>query len=262
MNQTDMIRTVIIDDNKDFIFSLKEHLSFFPEVEICGEAFQYTKAKSLLINKKPDLVFLDIEMPCKNGFELLQEVREQGCGNLSVIFFTAYNKYLIQALRESAFDFILKPVNPDELSNAIERFQTIRKKRNIDIQPPLYLGMPGMPQIVALPTSTGIRFVDKNCIIVFQCQKEEEVGKPVWKAILNNFAQIKLRSGTTAREIVEIMDPRRFILINQSTIVNICYLASVEFKSRECTLVPPYNEIQLIASRTQISELREKFDLL
>ena len=262
MEHTEKIRTVIIDDNKEFTFHLREHLSFFPEIVLVGEANKYEKAKKLLTFEKPDLVFLDIEMPYKSGFELLHEVRAAG-GNFTVIFCTAYDKYILQALHESALDYILKPIAHDELKEAIDRYKKDKQRPKLaEIPMSHFQRLPGLPEMAALPTGTGIKFIDKNCIIAFQCKKESGKRKPAWTVILNDFRQFKLRTGITAREISDIMNPGRFILINQSVIVNLSYLAAIEFKSRECILIPPYDELKFIVSRSQLTELREKFDLM
>lgn len=263
MNYTEKIRTVIIDDNKEFTFNLREHLSFFPEIALVGEANKYEKAKKLLTSEKPDLVFLDIEMPYKNGFELLRDVRAGGGGNFTVIFCTAYDKYILQALHESALDYILKPIAHDELKEAIDRYKKDKRRTKISEVPMLHFQrLPGLPEMAALPTGTGIKFIDKNCIVAFQCKKESGRKKPAWVVIVNDFSQFKLRTGITAREICDIMNPGRFILINQSVIVNLSYMAAIEFKSRECLLIPPYDELKFNVSRSQLTELRDKFDLM
>ena len=68
------IRTIIIDDNKEFLDSLKDNLELIPEIELVGWATRYFQAKKIIQEKKPELVFLDVEMPNKNGFELLNEI--------------------------------------------------------------------------------------------------------------------------------------------------------------------------------------------
>ncbi len=263
MEPSEKIRTAIVDDNKEFILQLKEQLSFFPEIVLLGEAFNYEKARRLLIMEKPDLVFLDIEMPRKNGFELLRDLRALGEANFNVIFCTAYDKYILEALHESALDYILKPLVHDDLREAIRRYKNNRQRVKISEMPVhQFQRLPGLPEMAAVPTGTGIRFIDKNCIIVFQCKRESGKKKPSWSGILNDFSEFKLRTGITAREICEIMNPGRFILINQSAIVNLSYLAAIEFKSRDCILIPPYDELKFTVSRSQLIELREKFDLM
>jgi len=264
VDQPAKIRTVIIDDNKEFTFHLREHLSFFPEIELVGEANKYDKAVKLLSVEKPDLVFLDIEMPYKNGFELLREVRAGGgVTNFTVIFCTAYDKYILQALHESALDYILKPVANDELQDAIDRYKKNKQRTKLsEIPIPQFQRLPGLPEMASLPTGTGIKFIDKNGIVAFQCKKESGRKKPIWTAMLNDFSEFKLRTGITSREICDIMNPSRFIPINQSVIVNLSYLAAIEFKSRDCILIPPYDELRFTVSRSQLAELREKFDLM
>lgn len=255
------IRTAIIDDNEDNLTILQDYLSFFPSIEYIGGATKYTKAKKLLLENKPDLVFLDIEMPCKNGFELLHEVREKGCDELNVIFYTAYDQYVIKALRESAFDYLLKPFTMEELKEVINRYIHEKQIGKPAKKTSVFQGFKGMPDMVALPTSTGIHFVDKNNIVLFQCAKDDPKTKPSWTVMENSHQLYKLRQGVTAKDILAIIGNECFVLVNQSAIVNLAYLASIEFKNRECQLIPPFDLIDLSVSRSQLSELRARFDV-
>lgn len=261
MTPDTIIKTVIIDDDKESLFSLQDQLSFHPEIQLLGVATNYKRALSLLINGQPDLVFLDIEMPCKNGFELLQEARREVKNNFSVIFYTAYDKYMIEALRESAFDFLVKPVKQEELKLVIERY----KQRGCDspaVEIPLYQGVIGVPEIIALPTLTGLRFIDKKRIVLFQCTKPTLMRKPFWEAVLADRSHVKLKKETSLKEILSVVEEDYFISINQSVIVNLHYVNFVEYKTRSCVLFPSYHDLLLTVSRSQLSKLREKFDLL
>ena len=260
MNESEKIKVAIVDDNKEFLESLIDHLYVFPEVEICGYATQYKQARELLLNEELDLVFLDVEMPCKNGFELLNEVRKKG-SKFSVIFYTAYDKYMVQALRESAFDYILKPVDPEELKNAITRFKTQREiQASTTISSPNQ-GMTDSLEIIALPTNLGLRFIDKNRILLFRRIQGSLIEKSSWEALLTDMTAIKLGSNTTAERIVQLMSKDRFLQINQSCIINLKYMNMVEFKTRNCLLVPPFDTMKLAVSRSQLSKLREEFEV-
>jgi two-component system LytT family response regulator len=256
---SEKINTAIIDDDEGFLFSLKEHLTFYPEIELKGFATKYKQARKVLENDQLDLVFLDVEMPVKNGFELLHETRLAGNTNFQVVFYTAYDKYLINALRESAFDYLLKPLKHDELTRIVERY----KKQNE--RPPI-ISLPnahfGLSEIISLPTSTGIRFIDKNSILLFECNCDNLFEKKCWKAILTDRIQLKLRTSTSANDILSFMGSSKFMRINPSCIVNINFLAAIEFSTRTCQLLPPFNDIQIIASRSNMSEIRERFDVL
>ncbi len=257
MNGFDKIQTAIIDDDEEFVFALKEHLGFFPEIQLQGCASKYQQAKSLLMKENLELVFMDIEMPVKTGFELLEECRKSRKQIFNVVFYTAFDKYLLQGLRESAFDYILKPVKPEDLKLVIDRFKLKRKSD----QPVSFVPiMQGMGEVISLPTPIGLRFLDKNNIILLQCTRDQAGDKPGWKAILTDMSEVKLRAGTTAKEIIDLMGTTKFIQINQSAILNLNYLGSIEFKTRDCQLVPPFNGIKLLASRTHLYELRNKYD--
>jgi two-component system, LytTR family, response regulator len=260
MPTPEKIKVAIVDDNKEFIENLMDHLLSHPEIEVSGYASQYKQARELLTNSELDLVFLDIEMPCKNGFELLNEVRKKGC-TFSVIFYTAYDKYMIQALRESAFDYIIKPVDPNELKGVIERFQKQKAEHTPATPLPLYQGISGTPEILALPSNLGLRFVDKNRILLFRCISDGLFGKSSWEALLVDSSTIKLGSNTSADRIIQFLNKDRFIQINQSCIINLNYLNMVEFKTRSCLLMPPYDLLKLTVSRNHLAKLRELYEV-
>lgn len=253
------ISAAIIDDDEGFLFSLKDHLSFFPEVEILGVASKYQQARKILSNDKLDLVFLDVEMPVKNGFELLQETRHYGNTNYKVIFYTAYDKYLIHALRESAFDYLLKPVKHDELKQVVERYKIQAKTTEKFVVPSSF---PGLSEIISIPTLTGIRFVDKNSILYFQCNCPTAFEKKCWQVVLTDRTQIKLRTSTSAKDILDFVGTSKFLRLNPACIVNLNFLATIEFSTRECQLLPPFNDITFVASKSNMTEIREKFDVL
>src|SRR5471030_1023437 len=114
-----MINAIIIDDEKKCV-SLLKHLieNHCRDIAVVAEANTAAEGISMIKLHQPDLVFLDIEMPDKTGFELLTSLPEI---NFAIIFTTAYNYYAIKAIRFSALDYLLKPVDLDELKNAVAR---------------------------------------------------------------------------------------------------------------------------------------------
>lgn len=259
MNNLEKIRIAIVDDNKECIDSLIENLSFYHELEVCCIATRYKQALDLLLKEGPDLVFLDIEMPVKNGFELLNEAREKGA-TFSVIFYTAYDKYTTQALREQALDYILKPIDPEELKNAIDRFKALTKTQ-IPANPSIS-SLDGSADKIALPTYLGLQFVEKNHILLFRSVSGRLMGKPCWEALLTNSTEIKLNNHITAEKITQFLPAAGFFQINQSCIINLTFLSGIIYKTRDCHLIPPYDKIKLSVSRPQLSKLKENFDVL
>jgi two-component system LytT family response regulator len=125
-----MIKTILIDDEEDSLTSLAFSIkNYCPTVEIIDTCSSPTNAINSINKYIPDLIFLDIEMPEINGFELLERVKELP---LSVIFTTAFHKYAIQAIRYSALDFLVKPIDHNELILAIERYSAQKHKLNLD----------------------------------------------------------------------------------------------------------------------------------
>lgn len=165
-----MIKSIIVDDEKKArtILSglLKAHC---PEIEVIGEADSVISAEKLIREKNPDLVFLDIEMPFGNGFDLLEKTRDL---TYDVIFTTAYNHYAIKAIRISALDYLLKPIDPDELVAAVKRFVEVKRNENILQNQINYLlqeiksgNTKNNIKKIAIPSIDGISFIEIDDII-------------------------------------------------------------------------------------------------
>jgi two-component system LytT family response regulator len=115
---SNVLRTIIVDDEHGGRNALRSILKSMDEVLLVGEASNADEAKILILEEAPDLVLLDIEMPFKNGFDLLSEIPKR---TFEVIFTTAYDSYAIKAIKFSALDYLLKPIDPEELKVAVLR---------------------------------------------------------------------------------------------------------------------------------------------
>jgi two-component system LytT family response regulator len=111
------ITTLIVDDEKLAREGLKAMLREFPEIEVIGEAANVDEALDMIDKLKPALLFLDIEMPEKSGFDLLEELIETPC----VVFTTAYNEFAIKAFEVNALDYLLKPIQNQRLREAVAK---------------------------------------------------------------------------------------------------------------------------------------------
>jgi len=113
------ISAVIIDDEQNNIDNLRELLRIYcPSINVISHAHNVAAGKNCLLENNPDIVFLDIQMPDASGFDLLKQLSHK---NFEVIFVTAYDQYAIQAIRFSAIDYLLKPINVDDLQHAVEK---------------------------------------------------------------------------------------------------------------------------------------------
>ena len=156
-----MISAVIIDDEPKNIKVMKNMLNdFCPQVALIGEANNSAEGRELILQKKPQLVFLDIEMPYGNGFDLLNALMPI---DFEIVFVTAFDKYMLQALKYSALDYLLKPVNIEELKTAVQHAQERINKNSINQQLSILLENfkkqdSGLKKI-AVPTAEGFDFI-------------------------------------------------------------------------------------------------------
>jgi two-component system LytT family response regulator len=157
-----MIKTIIVDDQHPDIKSLTTILNeHFKQIEIIATSENVPDAVIEIDTLKPQLVFLDIEMGNYSGFQLLEMVQDR---DFEVIFTTAYKKYLIQALRVSALDFIYKPVNLEKLKEAVQRFKEKTGKARFE-NLLANMKLMGQEQKIGLPHSEGLKFFEIRKII-------------------------------------------------------------------------------------------------
>ncbi len=216
------ITAVLIDDEVNNCHNLENILSrYCPEVEVLGMAFNATEGLELIMKEKPDLVFLDIQMPGGSGFSLLESIK-QPC--FDVIFVTAFNQYAIKAIRKSAIDYLLKPVNILDLKEAVSRaIEKKEQKGNQNSQLTNYLKNRETAESlhkIALPTSERLLFVTIEDII--RCQGE------------NNYTKFFLSDGhsvlvaKTIKEYEELLKEDGFLRVHQSHLINTNHVKSYE----------------------------------
>src|SRR5688572_18738660 len=167
-----MIKAIIIDDEVHCIDTLSILLAdYCPEVEVIEKCMSAKKGLEAIEKLKPELVFLDIEMPVMNGFELLEQFKEIP---FSVIFTTSYDQYAIKAIRFSALDYLLKPVDPKELIAAIHK---VERKKNPPTPEQLQMLMDqlqhkeGPLTRIAIPTSDGFELVPVDQVL--RCEADD-----------------------------------------------------------------------------------------
>ncbi|HTI11815.1 MAG TPA: LytTR family DNA-binding domain-containing protein [Puia sp.] len=210
-----MIRTVLIDDEIDSIRILQRLLeAYCPEVVVVGKADGVETGVHTIQTAKPDLVFLDIEMTQGNAFDLLNQLQPV---NFQIIFVTAFDNYAIRAFKYSAVDYLLKPVDIDDLCAAVERVsQKIQGKSFIDQMQVLLYNVETFhlsQQKMAVPTLTGLIFVAIRDIMRFE-------AKGSYTTIyLNNGEQIM--ATRNIKEYEDLLPAVIFCRIHNSHIINL-----------------------------------------
>lgn len=255
---SDTLRVVIIDDDAAAIRVLANALTKYGDrVEICGTATDIESGRSILREQAPDMVFLDIEFPEdeENGLDLISLPEEMGA-DIEVVFYTSYSKYLIQALRLRAFDFLLKPVDEEELSIILNRYFLHRDDPTRHTS--FYGALPGLQdrrdaKAIAITTVTNDRIIVSPAHILFF---KFDSDRKLWEVVLNDLQRFILKRHTTS-EIILSYGPD-FIRTHQSYIVNVAYLGIIT--NTQCTLLPPYSDItEIKISKSFRRQLLDRF---
>jgi len=215
------LSAVIIDDEQNNIDNLRSLLAeYCPQVDVVAGAGNAAEGKSSILQYSPDLVFLDIQMPGKNGFDLLQSLPNY---DFEVIFVTAYDQYGIQAVKFAAIDYLLKPIDTDELKRAVEKvfLKSRQKKQNLQLENLLQLlhhRQKKEEHRLALPTAKEIRYVRTADIV--RCESS------------NSYTSFYLYNGEKllvsrpVYEYEEVLKDYGFIRCHQSHLVNLKYVKS------------------------------------
>ena len=165
-----MLRSIIIDDESQAAESLRKDLAAHcPGVEVIAVCNSAKEGILAIKKNKPDLIFLDIEMPWMNGFEMLDVLDHI---DFSIIFTTAYDQFAAKAFRTSAVDYLLKPIHSNDLQDAVRKAAHNKERQNsLNITNLLdNLKLPSRNQKIALPNKDGYEFIEANQIVY--CQAE------------------------------------------------------------------------------------------
>jgi two-component system LytT family response regulator len=210
------MRALLIDDETDSLESLSAELQVFcPEVEIVGTCNDPRQGLSSIRELKPDLIFLDIEMPHLNAFELLEQLEPIG---FDVIFVTAYDEYAVKAFEFNAVDYLLKPVLQSKLIQAVQK---VADKNSHHLRPQQLQALINNMNLqsrqemenIALPTSEGFDFVPINDIRYLQSDNNY-----TWVHLVTQQKYLVTR---TLKDVASMMSFPRFFRVHQSYCVNL-----------------------------------------
>lgn len=250
-----MINTVIIDDEQNNIDNLQYLLTrHCPQVQLLGVARNAVAGQVLIEQQQPHLVFLDIRMPEKNGFELLQSLPGY---RFEVIFVSAFDQYGIQAVKFAAIDYLLKPINAEELKIAVHKVaeKNRQQKQNLQIENLLQLLQHQQQKEehrIALPTAKETRFARTQEII--RCEST------------NNYTTFYFNSGEKLMvskpiyEYEELLSSYGFIRCHQSHLVNKRYIKSWIKEDGGYLLLDDQTQIPI--SRQKKDSLKEELERL
>jgi len=254
------INVAIIDDEPLAIKNLREEIETIREPKL---NLLFTTTDPLVGIKKareqkPDILFLDIQMPGKSGIEVLRDLRDDSDFDCHVVFQTGYEKYTIDALREAAFDFIMKPVERPDLSNTINRFLSLKYKSSF--REKINRIQEKGNQRISLPTTDGLIFFQRDEIVAFEYIAHEQGIKPYWSAIIYDTRKVALRRNVKGQDLLGHINSPDFFMINSGTIINLNHLSFVDYKTRDCIMVPPFDKLKYQVARNKMAKFKERYD--
>ncbi len=210
-----MIKAIIIDDEKHCIVTLKHLLKQFDTIDVVATTQDSTDAKRLIEEHQPHLVFLDIEMPEMNGFDIINQFENP---TFKVIFTTAYDQYALKALRLNALDYLLKPIDKKDVSLALDKYKNQELVISKDQVQNLHLFTNGkMQDTIALSTQQGLLFVKIDDIMYLEADS-------CYTHIVMSDKTKHLASKTMATFEEVLLDNSLFFRAHKSHMVNLKFI--------------------------------------
>lgn len=246
-----MLTAIIIDDEIDCVqllaLQLKEHC---PGVEVIAQHTTPEEGLQSIRTQNPDMVFLDVEMPRMNGFQLLEQVENV---SFSLIFVTAYNEFALKAFRFSAVDYLLKPLNISQLCEAVrkaEKKQPIDQRQLSLLRSQLREGK--FPSKIAVPIQNGVIFVELSDLVY--CEAD------------SNYSKLILASGKTyllsktLKDVQEVLEERNFLRVHRQYLVNLEHIKM--YHKGDGSYLVLTGDISIPVAKNQRDRLVQKFGWL
>ena len=241
-----MIRALIIDDEEHCIEGLQNLLAQDHKniVEVAGSAKTVRDGIGAITLLRPDLVFLDVQIGDKTGFDLLRALPEI---DFEIIFTTAYEKFALQAIRFSALDYLLKPVDPDDLDTALIKLSNEKARKNtadkIDLLLQNTQKSDGLLKKIIVPTMSGFEFIEIANII--RCESD------------NNYTTIyikgdqKILVSKTLKDFEELLSGYSFFRIHNSHLINLSYIKTYNKGKGGSVILTDGTEVEVSSRRKE-----------
>ncbi|MEZ5196858.1 MAG: LytTR family DNA-binding domain-containing protein [Bacteroidales bacterium] len=249
------LKALIVDDEQEARDILERLLMRAGNVEILGKASGVDEALEMIIQKDPEVVFLDVQMPEKDGFQLVNELKKFNI-QTTVIFVTAHIDYAINALKVAAFDYLLKPVVFDELKEALMRFRCEQKQKAYLKKVEILSNMVNSREKICFNTRTGYIYIVPDEIIYCESDvnyTEIHLSKERKEVVTLNLGRVE-----------EIINNNKFHRLGRSFVINTDFLAKADRKTKTCELyknderfvIPaPPNQIRILESLISNSKI-------
>jgi two-component system LytT family response regulator len=262
-----ILRVYLVDDEPLAIERLERLLKNFEGLHIAGSATDPAEALEFLARESVDVLFLDIQMPGMNGFELLSRLPGEPQRQPFVIFTTAYDEYALRAFEVNSIGYLLKPIDPQQLEHALKKLDRLRPATRPDWQqsadlPELLKGLaaslrgrqPDYPRRIASRVGEHISFLDVDAVTHFVAQDKL------------TFALVDGRRHAVDQTIAELerrLDPARFLRIHRSALVNVDYIHEINswFAGKVILSLKDSQHTQLPVARDRVRMLKSRMGI-
>lgn len=248
---------IIVEDDELAAARLAEALKAYSDFNIAGIMPSLRKARNAISSIHPDLLFLDIELPDGKGYTMIDKLREYMTWDMKTVFYTAHDKYMLNAIRSAAFDYLLKPFDSKDLDDIVKKF---RERKHEEENRPVsdintYVQAPSLQAdnqcFIIQMLSGDIKIVKMTDIGVFR----HNPARRIWEVLLYNQEWVPLRSNMKPEQITQYSS--QFIRTHQSYIINLSYLAMIH--DNMCLLYPPFNQNEIPISNRYKKMLKQRF---
>lgn len=223
----DHIKVLIADDEEAARNALRSVLATFTNVHIVGNTGNPAEILPMVKNNNPGILFLDIEMPGKNGLEVADEIRKSGL-NTTIVFVTAYNKFAIDAFKVSAFDYLLKPADHETIAQLLERYKINQQGYNLEKRLDQLFDFMKNEKKIRINTRNGFYMLKTDDLLFI----ESEGSYCVFHNANNKTDTVSINMGNLEVALPE----NKFFRISRSIIINLDFLDSVDRKTKTCII--------------------------
>jgi two-component system LytT family response regulator len=232
------MKIVIIDDNASAIEALMIKLALYADAELSGTAMNGTNGLAIVNKVKPDLLFLDVELPDMSGLDFLEQMQKSSAADCHIVIYTSHDKYMLRSFRNGAFDFLLKPFEQEELDAVMQRFYMKRPSANVDMKD-VGIKRQNEDKLLFYLNTVDFRLVNVKDIGLFQYNHELRVWEVV---IAGSKNPVRLKRNANNDVLVKI-NPS-FVQVHQRYIININYLMDVT--DNVCHFYPPFDDLEYV----------------
>lgn len=239
-----IIKTMIVEDEQESLDLLASLIEATGIATVIASTSDPTTAADLIIKNDPDILFLDIRMPWVSGFDILNDLKERKKVNPHVVFTTAHDEYAIKAFDYAAFDYLLKPIDPERLMETFRRFNNTGRKDSLDRASRLF----DNEKVLIFRGVTGVAFIDPSEVVFITADGNYSTF---------HFTSGRIETVTTLLGALEEHLGNQFYRTGRSCIVNTAFLSRIDTRQQQCIFIKGDKEFRCEISRDKIKQLMD-----